>query len=82
MNTFWTQFGTNVVDHHMHEEGAYGAPSHCSACLPHRGARRVPAAGLACPRLIKTPLGRHATRPEAAADVETALMGSRPAYRC
>jgi len=23
VKTFWTQFGTNVVDHHMHEEGVF-----------------------------------------------------------
>jgi len=22
VKNFWTQFGANVVDHHMHEEGA------------------------------------------------------------
>jgi alkanesulfonate monooxygenase SsuD/methylene tetrahydromethanopterin reductase-like flavin-dependent oxidoreductase (luciferase family) len=23
---FWSQFGTNVVDHHMHEEGVFNTP--------------------------------------------------------
>ena len=55
---FWSQFGINVVDHHMHEEGVLEhSTQSCIACC------NSPNSNLAKPIFQRRPMGVQAERP-------------------
>ena len=65
MKTFWTQFGANVVDHHMHEEGVS-----VGACPRVRASFRSSSVTIIVRlRLLPTPRGHHTAKAEAVADL-------------